>query len=67
MITKTHRRYKCMICCCLQEYDIYLFQELWMRPNHDTIAKYLPKGYYMTAVRFRFNMKEKKFKNNLME
>ncbi|XP_023327042.1 uncharacterized protein LOC111700390 [Eurytemora carolleeae] len=31
------------------EYDIYLFQELWMRPDHDTIAKHLPKGYYMTA------------------
>lgn len=33
------------------EFDIYLFEELWMQPDHTTIANAVPKGYYMTQFR----------------
>lgn len=33
-----------------KEYDIYLLEELWMRPDHATIQSYLPEGYQMTEV-----------------
>jgi len=33
-----------------QEYDVYLLAELWMRPDHETIRRLVPKGYHMTEV-----------------
>jgi len=33
-----------------QEHDVYLFAELWMRPDHKTIKSMLPDGYYMTEL-----------------
>ena len=33
-----------------QEYDIYLLEELWMRPDHAHIKSLLPPGYQMTEV-----------------
>lgn len=30
------------------EHDLYLFSELWMRPDHETIRKKLPEGYFMS-------------------
>ena len=30
------------------EYDLYLFSELWMRPDHETIRRKIPEGYFMT-------------------
>ena len=33
-----------------QEYDIYLLEELWMRPDHAHIKSLLPSGYQMTEV-----------------
>ena len=32
-------------------YDIYLFEELWMQPDHTTVASKLPEGFHMTAFR----------------
>ena len=32
-------------------YDIYLFEELWMQPDHTTVAAKIPEGYHMTAFR----------------
>jgi len=32
-----------------QEYDLYLFEELWLRPDHNTILQHLPHGYHMTS------------------
>lgn len=32
-----------------KEYDIYLFEELWLRPDHNTILQHLPDGYHMTS------------------
>lgn len=33
----------------LQEYDIIMLEELWMRPDHATINKSLPSSYRMTS------------------
>ena len=33
-----------------QEYDIYLLEELWMRPDHAHIKSLLPPNYHMTEV-----------------
>ena len=33
------------------KYDIYLFQELWMESDHETIAREAPPGYTMTGFR----------------
>ena len=33
-----------------QEYDVYLMEELWMKPDHATIQKMLPEGFHMTEV-----------------
>jgi len=33
-----------------KEYDIYLLEELWMRPDHAKIKSMVPKGYRMTEV-----------------
>ena len=33
------------------EYDIYLFEELWMEPDHTTIAASVPVNYTITAFR----------------
>jgi len=33
-----------------QEYDIYLLEELWMRPDHALIKSLLPPNYHMTEV-----------------
>ena len=33
-----------------QEYDIYLLEELWMRPDHAHIKSLLPSNYHMTEV-----------------
>lgn len=33
------------------EYDLYLFTELWMSPDHQTILDKVPKGYTMTEFR----------------
>ena len=33
------------------EYDIYLFEELWMEADHTTIANATPPGYFMTGFR----------------
>lgn len=30
------------------DFDLYLLEELWMRPDHDTIKKHLPDGYHIT-------------------
>ena len=30
------------------EYDLYLFSELWMRHDHETIRRKIPEGYFMT-------------------
>merc|ERR1712215_124910 len=32
------------------EYDLYLLEELWMRPDHATIKSFVPEGYHMTEV-----------------
>ena len=32
------------------EYDMYLLEELWMRPDHETIRSKIPAGYHMTEV-----------------
>jgi len=32
------------------EYDVYLLEELWMRPDHNVIKSLIPEGYYMTEV-----------------
>ena len=32
------------------EHDIYLLEELWMRPDHAHIKSLLPPGYQMTEV-----------------
>eukprot|EP00092_Neocalanus_flemingeri_P026367 GFUD01028583.1.p1 GENE.GFUD01028583.1~~GFUD01028583.1.p1 ORF type:complete len:338 (-),score=73.61 GFUD01028583.1:163-1176(-) len=32
------------------EYDVYLLEELWMRPDHNMIKSLIPEGYYMTEV-----------------
>lgn len=33
-----------------QEFDVYLLEELWMRPDHATIKSFVPEGYQMTEV-----------------
>ena len=34
-----------------QEFDVYLFEELWMRPDHNTVERAAASvGYYMTKV-----------------
>lgn len=33
-----------------QEYDVYLLEELWMKPDHATIQRMLPEGFHMTEV-----------------
>lgn len=33
-----------------QEYDVYLLEELWMRPDHAKIKSLLPEGHRMTEV-----------------
>ena len=33
------------------DYDLYLFQELWMQPDYYNIRSSLPAGYYMTEFR----------------
>jgi len=33
-----------------KEYDIYLLEELWMRPDHAKIRSLVPAGYRMTEV-----------------
>ena len=30
-------------------YDVVLLQELWMRPDHETIRSLLPAGYWMSS------------------
>ena len=30
------------------EYDLYLFQELWMEKDYDTIKSALPDGFHIT-------------------
>ena len=32
-----------------QSYDVVLLQELWMRPDHETIRSRLPAGYWMSG------------------
>lgn len=32
------------------EKDLYLLEELWMRPDHEVIRAKIPKGYHMTYV-----------------
>lgn len=32
------------------DYDLYLFEELWMRPDYATIRAGVPKGYHMTDL-----------------
>jgi len=32
------------------EYDVYLLEELWMRPDHATIKSHIPDGYHMTEI-----------------
>ena len=33
------------------EFDIYLLEELWMQPDHETIAKNIPANYSITGFR----------------
>ena len=33
------------------EFDIYLLEELWMQPDHETIANNIPANYSITAFR----------------
>lgn len=33
------------------EYDLYLFQELWMVPDYETVKASVPEGFYMTEFR----------------
>jgi len=33
-----------------KEYDVYLLEELWMRPDHAKIKSLVPEGYHMTEV-----------------
>ena len=33
------------------EYDVFLLEELWMQPDHDSIAAKVPQGYEMTGFR----------------
>ena len=28
------------------EYDMYLLEELWMRPDHNVIKSLIPEGYF---------------------
>ena len=30
------------------EHDVYLLEELWMRPDYATIASHLPQGWFIT-------------------
>ena len=30
------------------DHDIYLLEELWMRPDYETIKRFVPDGWYMT-------------------
>lgn len=32
------------------EHDVWLLNDLWMRPDHETIKMLLPEGYHMTSV-----------------
>lgn len=32
-------------------HDIYLLEELWMEPDHNTIAAHIPPGYFVTGFR----------------
>ena len=32
-------------------YDLYLFEELWMQPDHETLAAHAPEGFTMTGFR----------------
>jgi len=33
-----------------KEHDVYLFSELWMRPDHNKVKSLLPEDYFMTEV-----------------
>ena len=33
------------------DYDIFLLEELWLQPDHETIAAKIPKDYMMTGFR----------------
>ena len=33
------------------DYDLYLLDELWMQPDHTTIANSIPAGYQITGFR----------------
>ena len=33
------------------DYDLFLLEELWMSPDHDTIAAKVPENYTMTGFR----------------
>ncbi len=33
------------------EHDLYLFEELWMSPDHDTVSYAAPEGFTITAFR----------------
>lgn len=30
------------------EHDVYLLEELWMRPDYATIARHVPEGWFIT-------------------
>ena len=32
------------------DHDVYLLQELWMRPDHNNIRRRIPAGWFMTTV-----------------
>ena len=34
-----------------EDFDVVLFEELWMQADHDTIAANLPEGFHMTGYR----------------
>ena len=36
--------------CSNNSYDVVLLQELWMRPDHQTIKSHLPDGYQMSGL-----------------
>ena len=40
------------------KYDIYLLNEVWMRPDHKVIKNLLPPNYHMTTVK-NFNKRDK--------
>ena len=44
------------------DHDIYLLQELWMRPDHNTIRRRIPAGWFMTTVREMGNFHPDEFK-----